>query len=88
MIPIIFPFERKQHLGASYAFLEFGTFLDKSENMSFSLIFMQFVDTDEDACFFHFSKFVVDRCAEDEHGGGKIHVGVDKWWNVATSLAH
>ena len=88
MVPIIFPFEWEQYPRASYAFLEFGTLLDKSEDMALALVFVQFVDANEYAGLLHSTKLVVDSGAEDEHGGGKIHVGVDKWWNVATSLAH
>ena len=53
--------------------------------MSFAFVLVQLVDTDEDASLFYGSELVVDGGAKDEHRGGEVHIGIDKWRDVAST---
>ena len=56
--------------------------------MALALVFVQFVDIDEDAGLLHLAKLVVDGGAKDEHRGGEVHIGIDEWGDIAAALAH
>ena len=56
--------------------------------MALALVFVELIDIDEDASLLHCSKLVVDGGAKDEHRGREVHVGIDKWGNVAAAVAH
>ena len=80
--------QREQYLGSSYTAGIFGTLVDEGHDMALALVFVQFVDIDEDTGLLYLAKLVVDGGAKDEHRGGEIHIGIHEWGDIAATLAH
>ena len=80
--------KREQYLSTPYSVLKLGALLYEGEDMALALIFMQLINANEYAGLLNFAELMVDGRAKDKHGGREIHISIDKWGYIATTLTH